>query len=82
MLDGTRPWHTELLPILDESETLAIESGDLLAQRDVHNFRLWIAAMLGDVGVAVDLPEQAGHRFQELITVDKAQALPAAAAKV
>jgi tetratricopeptide (TPR) repeat protein len=48
MLDGSRPWHTELLPILDESETLAIESGDLLAQRDVHNFRLWIAAMLGD----------------------------------
>lgn len=48
MLDGSRPWHTEFLPILDESETLAIESGDLLAQRDVHNFRLWIAAMLGD----------------------------------
>lgn len=39
-------------------------------------------ARRADVGVAVDLPEQAGHRFQELITVDKAQALPAAAAKV
>ena len=34
------------------------------------------------VGVAVDPPEGLRHRFQELITVDKAQALPAAAANV
>jgi serine O-acetyltransferase len=35
-----------------------------------------------DMGVAVDPPQRHRHRFQELITVDKAQALPAAAAKV
>jgi serine O-acetyltransferase len=35
-----------------------------------------------EVGVAVDPPEGLRHRFQELITVEKAQALPAAAAKV
>ena len=39
-------------------------------------------ARRADVGVAVDLPERAGPPFQELVTVEKAQALPAAAAKV
>jgi serine O-acetyltransferase len=35
-----------------------------------------------EVGVAVDPPEGYRHRFQELIAVEKAQALPAAAAQV
>jgi serine O-acetyltransferase len=35
-----------------------------------------------EIGVAVDPPDGLRHRFQELITVDKAQALPAAAAQV
>lgn len=39
-------------------------------------------ARRAELGVAVDPPEGYRHRFQELITVEKAQALPAAAAKV
>jgi serine O-acetyltransferase len=39
-------------------------------------------AWRAEVGIAVDPPDALRHRFQELITVDKAQALPAAAAKV
>jgi serine O-acetyltransferase len=39
-------------------------------------------ARRADVGVAVDPPDGYRHRFEELIAVDKAQALPAAAAKV
>lgn len=35
-----------------------------------------------ELGVAVDPPDGYRHRFQELIAVDKAQALPAAAAQV
>jgi serine O-acetyltransferase len=34
------------------------------------------------VGVAIDPPENFRHRFEELVVVDKAQALPAAAAQV
>jgi len=39
-------------------------------------------ARKAQVGVAVDPPEGYRHRFQELIAVEKAQALPAAAAQV
>lgn len=39
-------------------------------------------ARRAEVGVAVDPPHGYRHGFQELIAVDKAQALPAAAAKV
>jgi serine O-acetyltransferase len=39
-------------------------------------------ARRADVGVAIDPPDGYRHRFQELIAVEKAQALPAAAAKV
>ncbi|HEX6268055.1 MAG TPA: serine acetyltransferase [Burkholderiales bacterium] len=39
-------------------------------------------ARRAQLGVAVDPPEGYRHRFQELVTVEKAQALPAAAAKV
>jgi serine acetyltransferase len=39
-------------------------------------------ARRAQVGVAVDPPDGYRHRFQELIAVEKAQALPAAAAKV
>jgi serine O-acetyltransferase len=39
-------------------------------------------ARRAEVGVAIDPPDGLRHRFQELITVEKAQALPSAAAKV
>lgn len=39
-------------------------------------------ARRAEVGVAVDPPDGLRHRFQELVAVEKAQALPAAAAKV
>jgi serine O-acetyltransferase len=39
-------------------------------------------ARRAEVGVAIDPPDGLRHRFQELIAVEKAQALPAAAAKV
>src|SRR5205807_3537864 len=45
---GSRPCHHEFLPIMEELEAVAVESNDVRAWRDVHNFRMWIAAMVGD----------------------------------
>ena len=47
-LDGTRPWHAEFKAVNEEAEVAAVETGDTRALLDVHNYLLWIAAMMGD----------------------------------
>ncbi len=48
LLDGSRPWHTEFIPLNEEAEAVAVEAGNTGALLEVHNFAAWIAAMLGD----------------------------------
>ncbi len=48
VLDGSHPWHPEFARLNDEAEAVALESGDARALLAVHNYGLWIAAMLGD----------------------------------
>ncbi len=48
MIDASQPWHIDFKPLLDEAEVVMSEGGDALMIREVHRFKTWIAAMLGD----------------------------------
>jgi class 3 adenylate cyclase/tetratricopeptide (TPR) repeat protein len=69
-LDGSRPWHTEYLPILDEAERLVAETGDARPLPDIHHQRMWIAAMVGDRA-------EAGRRLDAYVRLADQMRVPA-----
>jgi class 3 adenylate cyclase len=48
MIDASGPWHVDFRTLLDEAEIVASESGDAYVTSEVHRFKTWIAAMVGD----------------------------------
>jgi tetratricopeptide (TPR) repeat protein len=47
-LDGSAPWRPEFAPLIAEAEAVSRASGDTIAQHDVQEFAMFMAAMVGD----------------------------------
>jgi class 3 adenylate cyclase/tetratricopeptide (TPR) repeat protein len=48
LLDGSKPWHPVFAPLVAEAESIARDGGDTAVLLDIHNFAMWMSAMVGE----------------------------------